>query len=372
MKRIIALIVTIIFAISTSASTFAVTSEQRMKDEDIRQYALNFMRDSQEKENLEISDFLPMHDVDGKITGYYITFSEGKLEAGYLILSLLTTECPIVEFSFQGSGTLEQAIEKKEMNSLNVIYTGPDSLYLEQKNGSLYSVYDQSEVSKKELSSLVSIEESSSEKSQSVSVYDGIIDWADAKVKNSDTHKIMNFGAGSDYWLMTDFDDGGVCYPTAATNILWYWGKMRGRNSVKSAVSQTTYNKTTATKIFNKLYAGMLTTQKSTFDFMILSGFEYFFGTPAKPGGTWNTKKIPKNSSFSSYVNELEAACPIFLVLKERNSLFSDGHGVYAFGYATNSNNVDYLFVMDGWNSYGRFVKFDYYPRIFGYKIWVK
>lgn len=41
------------------------------------------------------------------------------------------------------------------------------------------------------------------------------------------------------------------------------------------------------------------------------------------------------------------------------------------FGYAKSTTGTQYLFVMDGWNTYGRFVKFNYYPYFFGYKIWV-
>ena len=41
------------------------------------------------------------------------------------------------------------------------------------------------------------------------------------------------------------------------------------------------------------------------------------------------------------------------------------------FGYAQSTTGTQYLYVMDSWRTYGRFVKFNYYPYFFGYKIWV-
>ena len=40
-------------------------------------------------------------------------------------------------------------------------------------------------------------------------------------------------------------------------------------------------------------------------------------------------------------------------------------------GYGESTKGTDYLFVMDGWYPYGRFVDFDYYPIVKGLAVWV-
>lgn len=47
-------------------------------------------------------------------------------------------------------------------------------------------------------------------------------------------------------------------------------------------------------------------------------------------------------------------------------------HCVFAFGYAKSNTSTDYLFVMDGWNTGGKFVQYDYYDWVSGYKIYVR
>ena len=99
-----------------------------------------------------------------------------------------------------------------------------------------------------------------------------------------------------------------------------------------------------------------------------------FFGESASSNGSWNCLRYNNGSSYSSYQSALNDNCPIMLILHTTNGIFSkgDGHAVYAFGYANSTNGDDYIFVMDGWNTYSRFVKFNYYPYFFGFKIYVK
>ena len=42
---------------------------------------------------------------------------------------------------------------------------------------------------------------------------------------------------------------------------------------------------------------------------------------------------------------------------------------MFEFGYATDTGNQGYHFVMDGYNTYGRFVKYGYWDQKFSYKI---
>lgn len=68
----------------------------------------------------------------------------------------------------------------------------------------------------------------------------------------------------------------------------------------------------------------------------------------------------------------LDEQCPIHLQIRMNNNPFTtNGHDLFNFGYASGTDGTQYLFVMDGWNTYGRFVKYSYYPVVKGYKIWV-
>lgn len=377
-KEIVVMLLIAAFLLPLSYSAYAVT-EKEISTDFVEQYALHFMRESQEKNTIQVDELFPLYGVNNEITGYYVSFSDRGKESGYMVISLLTTGSPVVEFSFEGQGRLMEVLNERNIQSNKcdgILYAGPDSFYLSEQNG-YYSVNDRNMVSKNKISleyeKYMADVGRKAEMRSTHPIEDGIINWADSNVRPDSVKKISNFGAGTDYWLMDELQqNAGNCYPTAGTNILWYWGKKRGRTSIKNAVSCSDYNETTAGKIYNRLYSTMHSNNNSTFDFMIIAGFRGFFDTPAQTGGVWNYKKLNKNSPYSSYVAALQNQCPIFLVLKEGTSIFSTGHGVFAFGYANGYNNEKYLFVMDGWYNYGRFVKFDYYPKIFGFKIWVR
>jgi hypothetical protein len=402
MKRFISFLIALTMLFSLTFVAFAASdntnggvgkSNVTMTENDIRQYALNFMQNSQHNDAIMIKEFTPLYDPLNNTTGYYVTYSNEGNDAGYLLLSLITNGSPVVEFSFDGSGPIQDSGATSVTNSTEsniaagesrYIYTGPDSLFVPEQGQEYYSVYKQKKISKPDIKKdfiekypkAAKLSESYSNTGSSVNIYDGIIDWADADVDSSSVFKISSFGSGTDYWLMTDFSTGGVCCPTAATNILWYWGFKRGCTSItnKTEVANASTNKAKATAIFNILYDGMGTDEEGTYDSNILDGYKSFFGKSASSSGPWNYSKISNGSSYSSYQSALNGNCPVMLILHTKNGLFSkgDGHAVYAFGYANSTNNDNYIFVMDGWNTYGRFVKFDYYPYFFGYKIWVK
>ena len=371
MKKLLTLLLSLALFIPLSISAFAAddtTNSNIISDDEVQSYALNFMTTSQSNENITIDNFIHLYDTTDQLTGYYITFSNHETPAGYILLSLISDENPIVEFSFEGTGPLytnsvstsvmsiTDDISNNNANS-KILYTGPGQLYIETHDNTLYSLYDQKYIP---LTSFIS---SCADK---VNLYDGIINWNQASIKGT-PYKITNFGAGTDYYLMTDFSKGNVCTPTAATNVLWYWGQQRGCSSVMNKCSSN------AVTIFNILSNAMGTdTTLGTPDNKILNGYQTFFGESAG-NGTWSYKKISNGSSYSTYQAALNNNCPIHLVLHTNDSPSDKGKGhcVMTFGYAGSTAGSKYLFVMDGWNTYGRFVKFNYYPYFWGYKIWV-
>ena len=125
MKKLIALFVAITMAVSLGMDTFALTSDTIIESEtepseaQIMQYALNYMRESQNNQSIEISEFIPLFGLDEETTGYYVTFNVDGLPAGYLLISLLTSGCPVVELSFEGAGLLEATMEQATQMSMS-------------------------------------------------------------------------------------------------------------------------------------------------------------------------------------------------------------------------------------------------------------
>lgn len=165
------------------------------------------------------------------------------------------------------------------------------------------------------------------------------------------------------------------CAPTAGTNVLWYWGKMKNRWNVMGKLTGYSTDKAKAQAIFDTLtlYMGTIPGLIGTWRQNILSGYQAFFGVQPSDGGVWNYLNIANGASFNTYKTNLHDDCPIHLSLRTNTPGTSggEGHSVMNIGYGYSTVGTPYLFVMDGWNNYGRFVKWNYYPDIIGIKIWV-
>lgn len=264
---------------------------------------------------------------------------------------MISGEDPVVEFSFAGTGldgvptaaSASASMLNKTTNDVkHIIYNGPDELFVPLAEDRYYSVYDRMavDISSYEIMPL-----------NDITVSDGIINWDDANIDSNSLFMIQDFGSGTDYWLMTDFSSGGVCSPTAATNVLWYWGNARGCSSVMDKVSSKRGNLNKAKAIFDILYDGMGTTEEGgTSNNKIAGGYAAFFGEGAGQG-SWNYKKLVNGSSYTSYKTALNEHCPVHMALNTKNGLFDkgSGHSVMGIGYASSTSGAEYIFVMDGW-----------------------
>ena len=92
--------------VSISAANVSVSSTASNPKTDISPktaseiVALSFMKNSLNS-NIEISETTPFYDLDGNITAYCVSFHLSQEPKGYALISLLTSEDPIVEFSFE-------------------------------------------------------------------------------------------------------------------------------------------------------------------------------------------------------------------------------------------------------------------------------
>lgn len=379
MKKWLKRVMPILLILALSISTIAVAAEDDsvMSEQAIEAYALDFMRQSLSDNSISVNEFLPLYDLDDNVTGYYVTFDKSGDDAGYVLISLLAKGCPIVEFNFEGAGPLSVVEQVPLTASLSstyrVIYTGPNNLFVPLNNGKFLDIYSNGTlITTQEIVNDYTEYLSSDHKDSEIAPYNdiepGIIDWGSSNVNASTVFKLPSFGSGSDYWLMSDFGGGEICAPTAATNILWYWGMQRGCSSVTSKVAHLSNRIQKAAFIYSECFEGMGTNPSTgTFIYNVTNGYRKFFGCEPSAGGVWNVSSL-RTVSYDPFVNALNENCPIHLNLDKN----SDKHAVFAIGHALSNTGTKYIFVMDGWNPYGRFVKFDYFGIMSGYKIWVK
>ena len=254
------------------------------------------------------------------------------------------------------------ALDGEDSPQAQIIYRGPEQIYLPVEGDTYYSVYTQEEV---ELETRIM---------PCKSTTGGIYDWKTVNIKSDTVFKIRDFGSGSDYWLMFNFDDTNTnCVPVAETNILWYWGVKRGRSSILNKIGTSSNTRERVMNIYRAVYAGVGTDESGSISGNKLNGYRKFLGKEGT--GVWNYKSLPNIiSDIDDFMYELDDNCPIHLSVGIRSTAASDGymkHSAMAFGYAQSTFPERYLFVMDGLKNYGRFVSTGYYDYFSGYKIWV-
>ena len=145
--------------VSISAANVSVSSTASNPKTDISPktaseiVALSFMKNSLNS-NIEISETTPFYDLDGNITAYCVSFHLSQEPKGYVLISLLTSEDPIVEFSFEGPGlvdTIQRSTQSKlsrtptinsNFETSPIYYLGAGALFLQDSSNSyLYDVF---------------------------------------------------------------------------------------------------------------------------------------------------------------------------------------------------------------------------------------
>lgn len=379
LRKSFSLFLAILMLLTTSTWATAVDLDKSpvdihdMTESEIAEAALNYMQRSQNSQTITIDRIQPFVDLDGMPSAYCVSFNDNNRPAGFLLLSLLVSGDPVVELAFEGHGPNEITPVTTRASSSPLIYTGPGGFYMNTGDDSLKSLLDGNEVD------IATVEEISEEYQEYLetqatqvasngSIYDGIIDWSNGNVDMNTRYKIANFGSGTDYWLMTDFSDGSVCAPTAATNIVWYWGFQRGYTSASNPVKMWSSDSMKAKSIFNTMFLGMNTTSAfGTPDNNVPDGYDRYF----ENSGDWGYNTIPRTSSYSDFVSYLDDDIPIHVQVRmSTNPLSTNGHDMFTLGYASSTTGTNYLWVMTGWYTNGWLVKYDYYPVVKGYAVW--
>lgn len=368
MKKLLSIVLSLAMVFSLSATAFAaepqITVEQASE-----QVALSFMQNSL-NEAIEIAETTPFYDLDNNITAYHVSFEVNETPSGYVLISLINLDNPIVEFAFEGSGLVETVTEKQSnartsmTTSNNIYFLGAGSLYTGDPTTELQNIYDGENYAAQQLNE--SYQEALAAMPMpmnDVVIADGILDWGDSAVDSSSVVKIPGFGAGTDYWLMNEFSSGNVCSPTCATNVLWYWGVQRGYDWVVKNGDIT--GSELADGLFTAMSLQMGTIPSlGTLNGWVKGAYTNFISFR---GSNFSATSLTDNS-YSDFTSAVDSGNPVHTMLRN-TSLFSTGHDVMTFGYGESTSGTDYLFVMDGWYNYGRFVNFDFFPIVKGIEV---
>ncbi len=369
-KRLISLCLVVFMAFSFPTYTSATDSSSKLSPRTASEIvALSFMRNSI-SESVEISETTPFFDLSGNITAYCISFELEGHPSGYVLISLLNLDSPIVEFSLEGPGITNTIREMQGSFSKatkdRIIYLGADALFVEEENGDhLYDVISKRSYLTMEIARAYRETVTSVPTRNEIDIAAGILDYNDAGIYTPSVVIIPYFGNGADYWLLSDFSTGNVCSPTCATNVLWYWGVKRGCSWATECGNSTGYE--LASGLFTAMSLQMATIPPlGTLDLFIQSAYYNYLDFRGSNSIITNLTQ----NSYSSFTSAIDDCCPIHTMLRNE-SLLSTGHDVMSFGYGESTTGTDYLFVIDGWYDYGRFLNFDYIPIVKGVKIWI-
>ncbi len=293
-----------------------------------------------------------------------------------MLLSLISGENPIVEGAFEGGGLFDTeeaaslfaetqlaTLDDEDSPEAQIIYRGPEQIYLPVEGDTYYSVYD-GETTTLETGIMPCVD-----------IAAGIITWKQAAIKNSSVYKIPYFGAGTDYKTMWYYYDTnkdsqthsglGVkeihnCVPTTVANILWYWGAKRGRYSVTDRFSSSYSVEDKMNYIYRFVKSAMYTSDKDgTFPEYFLWGYEGYLGNESS--GTWSSQAL-RGTTINAYKPALDAECPVHMTLYAHTNKSEASHAVMCFGYAQSTSGKNYLFIMDGYNTNDMFIDPNYYP----------
>lgn len=296
--------------------------------------------------------------------------SADNINSGYVIVSASKNEYPVIEYSFDGVFYMENAVRQiAEDEGISVLSLEKEDIYYlggfcyaADINYSTYIVSDtgyeevddldmlafNNETSVDEERDNIQTEWSSLESGGSNPPVGSFITTPD-NYESGYSSKKADYctGMGSSYYIMTDFSSGGVCTPTAGTNLCLYWTR---RNSAYSNLCNGTWKNT-----FNRIYTLMGTTSEgTTWPSPARTGILKYF----KERGLSNTEAYystcTSTTNFNDYIKaEINVGRPVLIALWDDAKY--GNHTVLGLGYTrymyNGSYTSHYIRINDGWSS---------------------
>lgn len=333
---------------ATSIQKNEQTTLQNVVDNVVTQFeSIRVQNKTWMEANLEFDKAL--FDSENQISAYLFSIEKNGDKLGYLIANTSLAN-NIIEYG--EACFLDEAMEKVEqtyevekeeqkvyyLGDLNYVIGGED----DNKND-IYIDVSTSQYEELEEDELVEFEVQASTPPDSGNVY------ITNPEKYEQGYDYCTFssvtGWNLTYYKMTDFSSGGVCAPTAATNLLYYWHTSRGTKYKK--LLNSTWKKT-----FDKLCSNMGTKKTGgTTAANITSGLNEYLNS--KGYGKVSTLHIGTNNG-KKLIPAIDENRPCLLMLYD-HYLYKN-HVVLALGYQDyvykhwNGNDEEiYIRIMDGW-----------------------
>ena len=340
---------------NVSGSIVSIVEAQNVAEKHILS-VMNSGVDSDWKEGVEIVEKRALFNELYEVSGYYFEIATlDGTPAGNIIINADKTKYPIVEYSYGGMSFLEEAIEDTEIMAENekgslvnaeyskVLYLGNMTYCTEytMEDGSKQT-YDVSTSNYVNIDKAVNMSDLDCTKSDFWGNYttggsnppndgnDIITNPYDWESGYDDNNYYVIPGGNRSYYTMTAFSSGGVCAPTAATNLCYYWASVYPDeySSLKLGSWKNTFN-----HFMNYMGTDL---SDGTWDYNIWDAYEAVF-EDADIGCTAVTHYGTNEGRL--IVEELNKNRPCHLIMHNHET-YGD-HSVLAIGYAD--------FTYDGW-----------------------
>ncbi len=322
----------------------------------------------------------PFYDYNENISAYNIKIKNLNNEpSGYVIVSANKQEYPIIEYAYDGTFYMEtlenQLIENKETSysaERNRIYYNGNYNYCVKVDSIYYHILDDKiqPYEPKSVSAKTNNVQYSTKESQNITN-----EWnaytttkvssppIGSVITDSDlyesgySNRSADYCAGmpSEWFLMTDFSTGGVCAPTAGTNLCYYWTL---RDNTYSNLLNGSWAATFSR--ISTLMGADDGTGASTLD--IRRGILSYFKERGYASTETYYSTCSSTTHFNDYIkSEINVGRPVILSLLGDD--YYGEHAVLGVGYVrymySGTWSSHYIRIADGWHDTIRFIHYE-------------
>lgn len=334
------------------------------------------------KPGVKINKSTALFDLDNNPSAYLFELKDKQgNDNGYIVVSASKTENPIIEYSYQGSSFFNIAksvtgtdIEKRhpgkkvKEENFKLYYLGEgiyfDEFQLDDNTKQAYDI-STSEYTPIIIDDLKKIKLNKSTDNQYFKLWDFLSknhvkqqqgtggtnppDDGSTYITNPSQYESGCTSSSSrdvtgynlNYSLMSSFGSGGVCAPTAATNMCRYWYTRSSKYS--NLLGPTGWQGT-----YNSFYSLMGTDPvNGTYDNKVAPAYQSYF---ANVGLSCNAYYYTGTNYGQAIINEVNNDRPSHLMM--HNHKLYGNHSVVALGYqqyAYSGNTSNYIRIADGW-----------------------
>lgn len=375
--KIMSLLTIISLLVSFSAtSAFAADNSKDITLDMIIGYAEKWADEMYDDSHVSIDEITPLLAANDNLNGYHITFKNGSVPSGYIVLKIDgTLEDPLAEYSLEGEGVVNYLNKKvsKVKNSVNYmsesivtedpIYNTQPFVYYKKlkvnnKEKAVFASGNQVDCDSAEFKDLITVSSKSVDKGGS---WSSIMDFNEAPGIIAETKIIAdveNFTPS----VMSDLvvtSGAGNCVPTCATNIAIFFDECRSGNSTLiTGTRQSAYN-----AIVDKIGKEHSIPHKDGINGLkdycadkgyLLSYDDYWFDL------------------WGDFTRDVKNNKPIWVSV----GVGDEGHSMMCVGYvirSVNGKKTNYLRVATGWSDdIGSVAQFNGFDRLNGYSLTIK